>query len=80
MFTVWLVSLHMDNASCNSTLHSVAGLQGFTVLYLGIALGLVLPPDPTHPLLQFEVKFSHHLNAVDAGYAVMLYLWLLVSD
>eukprot|EP00878_Enallax_costatus_P006804 GHUV01007132.1.p1 GENE.GHUV01007132.1~~GHUV01007132.1.p1 ORF type:complete len:889 (+),score=286.27 GHUV01007132.1:1018-3684(+) len=48
-------------------------------IWVGIALGLVLPPDPTHPALQYGVQFSYHLAAADAGYAVVLYLWLMVA-
>eukprot|EP00775_Hariotina_reticulata_P007049 gene7049-7263_t len=47
-------------------------------LWVGIALGFILL-QPTTPLLKTEVTFSHHLTPVDAGYAVVLYLWLLVA-
>lgn len=51
----------------------------YVCMQIGIALGLVLPPDPTHPALHFGVQFAYHLAPTDAGYAVVLYLWLLVS-
>lgn len=48
-------------------------------IWVGIALGFVLL-EPSNPALKIqEVKFAHHLRSVDAGYAVVLYLWLLVS-
>jgi NhaP-type Na+/H+ or K+/H+ antiporter len=47
-------------------------------VWVGIALAFVLL-EPSSPQLKSEVKFSHHLSPVDAGYAVVLYLWLLVS-
>jgi NhaP-type Na+/H+ or K+/H+ antiporter len=47
-------------------------------VWVGIALAFVLL-EPSNPQLQAEVKFSHYLSPVDAGYAVVLYLWLLVS-
>lgn len=49
-------------------------------IWVGIALGFVLL-EPASPQLKFEqITFSHHLSATDAGYAVVLYLWLLVSN
>lgn len=45
---------------------------------VGIALGFVLVA-PTHPLLKMEIVVSHHLSPADAGYCVLLYVWLLVS-
>ncbi|KAF6258312.1 hypothetical protein COO60DRAFT_1132229 [Scenedesmus sp. NREL 46B-D3] len=52
-----------------------------TILYIwiGVALGVVLPPRPHHPSLTMEVEFTQYLKPVDVGYAVLLYLWLLVS-
>jgi len=48
-------------------------------IWVGIALGFVLL-EPSNPALKIqEIKFAHHLRPVDAGYAVVLYLWLLVS-
>lgn len=47
-------------------------------LWVGIALGFVLL-EPSSPQLKTEVKFSHYIRPVDAGYAVVLYLWLLVG-
>jgi hypothetical protein len=46
-------------------------------LLVGITLGIALLP-PRHPLLASEVVIAHHLSAVDAGYCVVLYLWMLV--
>jgi hypothetical protein len=48
-------------------------------MQVGITLGLLLPPKPTHPSRQMEVDFTDYLAATDLGYAVVLYLWLLVS-
>lgn len=48
-------------------------------IWVGIALGFVLL-EPASPALKMqEIKFAHHLQATDAGYCVVLYLWLLVS-
>lgn len=48
-------------------------------IWVGIALGFVLL-EPSNPALKIqEIKFAHHLRPVDAGYAVVLYLWLLVA-
>jgi NhaP-type Na+/H+ or K+/H+ antiporter len=47
-------------------------------IWVGIALGFVLL-EPSSPQLQTEVKFSHWIRPADAGYAVVLYLWLLVG-
>lgn len=47
-------------------------------IWVGIALGFVLL-EPSSPQLQTEVKFSHWIRPADAGYAVVLYLWLLVA-
>jgi hypothetical protein len=49
------------------------------LLQVGITLGLILPPKPSHPSLQMEVDFTEYLAAADVGYAVVLYLWLMVS-
>jgi hypothetical protein len=46
---------------------------------VGIVLGLILPPKPIHPSLQMEVDFTDYLVAADVGYAVVLYLWLMVG-
>lgn len=48
-------------------------------IWVGIALGFVLL-QPRDPLLTFDIVFAHHLSAVDAGYCVVLYLWMLVSQ
>jgi hypothetical protein len=48
------------------------------LLQVGITLGLILPPKPSHPSLQMEVDFTEYLAAADVGYAVVLYLWLMV--
>lgn len=47
-------------------------------IWVGIALAFVLL-EPSSPALKTEIKFSHHLSPTDAGYAVVLYLWLLVG-
>lgn len=47
-------------------------------LQVGITLGLLLPPKPSHPSMQMEVDFTDFLIAADVGYAVVLYLWLMV--
>ncbi|GBF87432.1 hypothetical protein Rsub_00143 [Raphidocelis subcapitata] len=51
-----------------------------TILFLavGMALAFVLLP-PAHPLLQFEAKVAKHVTPIDAGYCVVLYLWMLVA-
>lgn len=48
-------------------------------IWMGITLAFVLlePSDPAVSMLGTE--FEHQLTPVDAGYAVVLYLWLLVS-
>jgi hypothetical protein len=46
---------------------------------VGITLGLILPPKPAHPSMQMEVDFTEYLAAVDLGWAVVLYLWLMVG-
>lgn len=49
-------------------------------IWVGIALGFVLL-EPANPALRLqEIKFAHHLSATDAGWAVVLYLWLLVRS
>lgn len=45
---------------------------------MGIVLGFALVA-PSHPLLHVELVISHHLQAADAGYCVVLYLWMLVG-
>jgi hypothetical protein len=45
---------------------------------VGIALGFVLLEPADEGLRVQDVKFAHHLRPTDAGYAVVLYLWLLV--
>lgn len=47
-------------------------------LYVGIALGFCLLP-PSSPLLAGELVIAHHIAPADAGWCVVLYLWLLVS-
>lgn len=48
-------------------------------IWVGIALGFVLLQPADEGLRVQEINFSHHLKPTDAGYAVVLYLWLLVS-
>ncbi|KAF6265731.1 Sodium/hydrogen exchanger family-domain-containing protein [Scenedesmus sp. NREL 46B-D3] len=48
-------------------------------IWVGITLGLLLPPKPSHPSMQMEVDFTDFLIAADVGYAVVLYLWLMVA-
>ncbi|WIA14531.1 hypothetical protein OEZ85_003050 [Tetradesmus obliquus] len=48
-------------------------------VWVGITLGLILPPKPSHPSLAMEVEFTDFLTAADVGYAVVLYLWLMVA-
>jgi hypothetical protein len=49
------------------------------IVQVGITLGLLLPPKPSHPSLRMEVDFTEYLVPTDVGYAVVLYLWLMVS-
>jgi hypothetical protein len=46
---------------------------------VGIVLGFILLQPSDAALRLQEVRFSHHLRPSDAGWAVVLYLWLLVS-
>jgi len=49
-------------------------------IWMGITLAFVLlePSDPAVSMLGTE--FENQLHPVDAGYAVVLYLWLLVRS
>jgi hypothetical protein len=49
------------------------------IVQVGITLGLLLPPNPTHPTQRIEVVLTEYLVPTDVGYAVVLYLWLMVS-
>jgi hypothetical protein len=72
-------SAPLHSAAPRPAVHPAPAQVANTLLFLlvGIALGIALLP-PKHPLLSSEVVIAHHLSAVDAGYCVVLYLWMLV--
>jgi NhaP-type Na+/H+ or K+/H+ antiporter len=82
-FTMSLIGGRQLTRRCNVQMHAFWDALEWaanTILFIwvGVVLGLILLPSERHPE-SGQVHPSYYLEGSDVGYAVVLYLWLLVA-